>query len=129
MAGIVFLVPLLVIILAYILLKALGNSMTDGNPGKNRLKAMVLTLTLNGVINNGYGFYITTLCLASLNSCLDPFIYYFVSEDFRHHVKNTLLCRSSRTVERMRVSFSSMKYSKKSKAYVSESENTQSSTC
>jgi coagulation factor II (thrombin) receptor-like 1 len=77
------------------------------------------------VINNGYGFYITTLCLDSLNCCLDPFIYYFVSEDFRDHVKSTLLCRSSRTVERMRVSFSSMKYSKKSKAYVSESENTE----
>uniref|UniRef100_A0A8C7GIV6 Coagulation factor II (thrombin) receptor-like 1, tandem duplicate 2 n=1 Tax=Oncorhynchus kisutch TaxID=8019 RepID=A0A8C7GIV6_ONCKI len=52
-----------------------------------------------------------------------------IMQDFRDHVKNTLLCRSSRTVERMRVSFSSMKYSKKSKAYVSESENTQSSTC
>uniref|UniRef100_A0A4W5K7C0 Coagulation factor II (thrombin) receptor-like 1, tandem duplicate 2 n=1 Tax=Hucho hucho TaxID=62062 RepID=A0A4W5K7C0_9TELE len=151
MAGIVFLVPSLVIILAYILLrKALVNSMTDRNPRKNRQKAMVLIVTvlvtfllcfvpsnimlvihytLLKVINNGYGFYITTLCLASLNSCLDPFIYYFVSEDFRDHVKNTLPCRSSRTVERMRVSFSSMKYSKKSKAYVSESENTKSSTC
>uniref|UniRef100_A0A8C8I7X9 Coagulation factor II (thrombin) receptor-like 1, tandem duplicate 2 n=1 Tax=Oncorhynchus tshawytscha TaxID=74940 RepID=A0A8C8I7X9_ONCTS len=55
--------------------------------------------------------------------------HFLVCFDFRDHVKNTLLCRSSRTVERMRVSFSSMKYSKKSKAYVSESENTQSSTC
>ncbi|XP_021446372.2 coagulation factor II (thrombin) receptor-like 1, tandem duplicate 2 [Oncorhynchus mykiss] len=153
MAGIVFLVPSLVIILAYILLlSALGNAMTDGSAGKNRRKAVVLIVTVlvtflvcfipsnimlvvhysllkDGVVNNGYGFYITTLCLASLNSCLDPFIYYFVSEDFRDHVKNTLLCRSSRTVERMRVSFSSMKYSRKSKAYVSESGNTQSSTC
>ncbi|KAJ7988562.1 hypothetical protein DPEC_G00324850 [Dallia pectoralis] len=153
MAGIVFMIPLLVIILSYILLlRKLGFAIADGEAGKNRQKAVVLILTVlvtflvcfipsnimlvihysllkDGVINNGYGFYITTLCLAALNSCLDPFIYYFVSEEFRDHVKNTLMCRSSRTVERMRVSFNSMKYSKKSKSYVSESGNTQSSTC
>ncbi|CAJ1070135.1 proteinase-activated receptor 2-like [Xyrichtys novacula] len=152
MGMVVFLVPCVVIIVAYILLlRALGNSMDDSAAGKNRQKAVVLIVTVlvtflvcfipsnimlvvhysllkDGVINNGYGFYISTLCLASLNSCLDPFIYYFVSEDFRDHVKNTLLCRSSRTVERMRVSFSSMKYSRKSNSYVS-SGNTQSSSC
>ncbi|GAA6219197.1 proteinase-activated receptor 2-like [Lates japonicus] len=153
MAMVVFLVPCVVIIVAYILLlRALGNSMEDSSAAKNRHRAVVLIVTVlvtflvcfipsnimlvvhysllkDGVINNGYSFYISTLCLASLNSCLDPFIYYFVSEDFRNHVKNTLLCRSSRTVERMRVSFSSMKYSRKSKSYVSETGNTQSSTC
>ncbi|XP_071757825.1 coagulation factor II (thrombin) receptor-like 1, tandem duplicate 2 [Centroberyx gerrardi] len=153
MAMIVFLVPCIVITVAYILLlRALGNSMVDSTAAKNRQKAVVLIVTVlvtflvcfipsnimlvvhysllkDGVINNGYGFYITTLCLASLNSCLDPFIYYYVSEDFRDHVKNTLLCRSSRTVERMRVSFSSMKYSKRSKSYMSESGHTESSTC
>ncbi|KAM3873900.1 proteinase-activated receptor 2-like [Diretmus argenteus] len=148
-AMIVFLIPCIVIVVAYILLlRTLGNS-TEGN---NRQKAVMLIVTVlvtflvcfipsnimlvvhysllkDGVINNGYAFYITTLCLASLNSCLDPFIYYAVSESFRDHVKNTLLCRSSRTVERMRVSFSSMKYSKKSKSYMSESETTKSSSC
>ncbi|XP_041826712.1 proteinase-activated receptor 2-like [Melanotaenia boesemani] len=153
MGLVVFLVPCVVIIVAYILLlRALGNTMEESTASKSRQKAVVLiiivlvtflvcfipsnimlvvhySLLKDGGINNGYGFYITTLCLTSLNSCLDPFIYYFVSDEFRDHVKNTLLCRSSRTVERMRVSFSSMKYSKKSKIYVSETGNTQSSTC
>ncbi|XP_062269085.1 proteinase-activated receptor 2-like [Platichthys flesus] len=153
MAVVVFLIPCVVIVVAYILLlRALGNSMEESTAAKNRHRAVVLIVTVlvtfmvcfipsnimlvvhyallkNGVINNGYGFYISTLCLASLNSCLDPFIYYFVSEDFRNHVKNTLLCRSSRTVERMRVSFSSMKYSRKSKSYVSDTGDTKSSTC
>uniref|UniRef100_A0A8C6S8H9 Coagulation factor II (thrombin) receptor-like 1, tandem duplicate 2 n=1 Tax=Neogobius melanostomus TaxID=47308 RepID=A0A8C6S8H9_9GOBI len=153
MGLVVFLVPCVVIIVAYILLlKTLGNSMGDSTTSKNRRKAVVLivvvlvtfvvcfipsnimlvihySLLKDGLPNNGYSFYISTLCLASLNSCLDPFIYYYVSEDFRDHVKNTLLCRSSRTVERMRVSFSSMKYSRKTKSYVSESGTTQTSSC
>lgn len=153
MGLVVFLVPCAVIIVAYVrLLRVLGNAMGDSTASKNRHKAVVLiavvlvtfvvcfipsnimlvihySLLKDGHANNGYSFYISTLCLASLNSCLDPFIYYFVSEDFRNHVKNTLLCRSSRTVERMRVSFSSMKYSRKSKSYVSESGTTQTSSC
>lgn len=153
MAFFVFLIPCTVIVVAYILLlRALGNKMEESTAQQNRQKAVVLIVIVlvtflvcfipsnimlvvhyfllkDGVVNNGYSFYISTLCLASLNSCLDPFIYYFVSEDFRNQVKNTLLCRSSRTVERMRVSFSSLKYSKKSKSYVSSSRNTQSSTC
>ncbi|XP_035847554.1 coagulation factor II (thrombin) receptor-like 1, tandem duplicate 2 isoform X2 [Sander lucioperca] len=153
MGLVVFLVPCAVIVVAYVLLlRALGNGLENSTAGKNRQKAVLLivivlvtflvcfipsnimlvvhySLLKDGVVNNGYGFYISTLCLASLNSCLDPFIYYFVSEDFRNHVKNTLLCRSSRTVERMRVSFSSLKYSKKSKSYTSSSGNTQSSSC
>ncbi|KAM6976192.1 coagulation factor II (thrombin) receptor-like 1, tandem duplicate 2 [Tautogolabrus adspersus] len=153
MGMVVFLVPCVIIVVAYVLLlRVLGQNMDDSAAGKNRHRAVVLIVTVlmtflvcfipsnimlvvhysllkDGVINNGYGFYISTLCLASLNSCFDPFIYYFVSEDFRDHVKNTLLCRSSRTVKRMRVSFSSMKYSRKSKSYVSDSGNTQSSSC
>ena len=153
MAVVVFLIPCVVIVVAYILLlRALGNSMDEITAAKNRHRSWVLIGTVlvtflvcfipsnimlvvhyallkNGVVNNGYGFYISTLCLASLNSCLDPFIYYFVSEDFRNQVKNTLLCRSRRTVERMRVSLISMKYSRKSKSSSSDTGNTQSSTC
>ncbi|KAL4630038.1 proteinase-activated receptor 2-like [Arapaima gigas] len=149
----VFLIPALVIILAYVcLLRTLSSSTRDENVGKKRHKSIVLIITVlvtflvcftpsnimlivhysllvAGVSNNGYGFYITTLCLASLNSCLDPFIYYYISEDFRENVKNTLLCRSSRTVDRMKVSFSSLKYSKKSKSYTSDSGQTQTSSC
>ena len=153
MAGVAFLIPSVVIIVAYaMLLRAVGNSMGEGSAGKNRRKAVVLIITVlvvflvsfipsnvmlvvhysllrAGAENNAYGFYVTTLCMASLNSCLDPFIYYFVSDDFREHVKNVLLCRSNRTVERMRVSFSSMKYSTKTKTYLSENSTTQTSSC
>ncbi|XP_034459008.1 proteinase-activated receptor 2-like isoform X3 [Hippoglossus hippoglossus] len=148
MAVVVFLIPCVVIVVAYILLlRALGNSMQESTAAKNRHRSRVLILTVlvtfmvcfipsnimlvvhytllkNGVKNNGYAFYISTLCLASLNSCLDPFIYYFVSEDFRNHVKNTFLCRSIRTVKRMSISFSSVKYSRKSKSSTSDTGNT-----
>ncbi|XP_035040621.2 proteinase-activated receptor 2 isoform X2 [Hippoglossus stenolepis] len=148
MAIVVFLIPCVVIVVAYILLlRALGNSMQESTAAKNRHRSRLLIVTVlvtfmvcfipsnimlvvhytllkNGVKNNGYGFYISTLCLASLNSCLDPFIYYFVSEDFRNHVKNTFLCRSIRTVKRMSISFSSVKYSRKSKSSTSDTGNT-----
>uniref|UniRef100_A0A3P8RYX6 Coagulation factor II (thrombin) receptor-like 1, tandem duplicate 1 n=1 Tax=Amphiprion percula TaxID=161767 RepID=A0A3P8RYX6_AMPPE len=148
-----FVLPTVVCIISYILmLKSLRNSMSDPTIAKKRKKAVVLIITvllmflvcftpsnvmllvhyillLGEAENNLYGFYITTLCLASLNSCFDPFVYYFISEDFREHVKNTFLCRSERTVERMRVSFSALKYSKKSNTYTSESGNTQSTEC
>ncbi|XP_075946150.1 proteinase-activated receptor 2-like [Anarhichas minor] len=144
-----FIAPTVVCIISYVLmLKALRNSMADPAIAKKRRKAMVFivtvlvmflvcftpsnimllvhyTLLLCGADNNLYGFYISTLCLASLNSCLDPFIYYFISGDFRDHVKNTFLCRSERSVERMRV-FRALKYSKKSNTYTSDSGNTRS---
>ncbi|KAM6986516.1 proteinase-activated receptor 2-like [Aplochiton taeniatus] len=150
-----FVVPSIVCIVAYVLmLRTLKTSMADENIAKNRRKAVVLIITVlvmflvcftpsnimllvhysllvAGKVNNAYGFYITTLCLASLNSCLDPFVYYFISEEFRQNVKNTLICRSERTVERMRVSFSALKYSKRSNTYTSDSgtETTKSSNC
>lgn len=148
-----FVCPTIVCVVSYIfMLKALRNSMEDVNIVKKRQKAMVLIITvlvmflvcfapsnimllvhyillLKNAQNNMYGFYITTLCLASLNCCVDPFIYYFISEDFRNHIKNTFLCRSERTVERMRVSFSALKFSKKSNTYTSDTPNTRSSEC
>ncbi|KAK9532266.1 hypothetical protein VZT92_009660 [Zoarces viviparus] len=143
-----FIAPTIVCIISYVLIfKALRNSMADPVIAKKRRKSVVFivivlvmflvcftpsnimllvhyTLLLHGVDNNLYGFYISTLCLASLNSCLDPFIYYFISEDFRDHVKNTFLCRSERTVERMRIS-SALEYSKKNTS-TSDSGNTRS---
>ncbi|XP_041102205.1 proteinase-activated receptor 2-like [Polyodon spathula] len=148
-----FLFPAVLTVTAYVLMiKTLTASVTDENIGKKRRKAIMLIITVlvmylvcftpsnimlvvhysilrrNG-IDKAYAFYITALCLASLNSCIDPFIYYFVSQDFRDHVKNTFLCRSNRTVERMRVSFSSMKYSKRSNTYNSSSNGTGTSNC
>uniref|UniRef100_A0A672PB67 Proteinase-activated receptor 2-like n=1 Tax=Sinocyclocheilus grahami TaxID=75366 RepID=A0A672PB67_SINGR len=146
-----FIVPCIVCIVAYVqMLRALKSSMTDADIIQKRRKAVILIVTVlvmflvcftpsnimvmvhysllsMGVQDSGYGFYVTMLCLASLNSCVDPFIYYFVSDEFREHVRNTFLCRSERTAQRMRVSFSALKYSKSS-TYTSESGNTQSSS-
>ncbi|XP_028829405.1 coagulation factor II (thrombin) receptor-like 1, tandem duplicate 2 [Denticeps clupeoides] len=151
MAGLVCFLPSVVIIAAYVLLlRALSHSVEDSSSGKKRRKVVVLIIIVLitflvcfipsnimlvihyallsfGAANRAYGFYITTLCLSSLNSCLDPIIYYYVSEEFREHVKNTLLCRSNRTVERMRISFNSLTYSKKTNTYTSS--RTETSTC
>ncbi|XP_077478490.1 proteinase-activated receptor 2 [Stigmatopora argus] len=150
-----FLIPAGICAVSYVLtLRALRNSMVvDAAIAKKRRKALVLIVTvllmfmlcfvpsnimllvhyillLRETHNNLYGFYITTLCLASLNSCIDPFVYYYISDDFREHVKNTFRCRSQRTVERMRVSFSALKFSKKSNTYATDSSgNTGSSNC
>ncbi|XP_072006714.1 proteinase-activated receptor 4-like isoform X1 [Engystomops pustulosus] len=40
--------------------------------------------------NQLYIWYMLALCLTSLNSCIDPFIYYYVSSDFWTLVKETL---------------------------------------
>ncbi|XP_052393995.1 proteinase-activated receptor 2 [Carassius gibelio] len=147
-----FIVPCITCIVAYVqMLRALKSSMTDTNIVQKRRKAVILIITvlvmflvcftpsnimvmvhysmlLMGVQDSDYGFYITALCLASLNSCVDPFVYYFISDEFREHVRNTFLCRSERTVQRMRVSFSALKYSKKNSTYRSDSGNTQSTS-
>nr|XP_061822417.1 proteinase-activated receptor 2-like [Nerophis lumbriciformis] len=149
-----FVLPAAICVVTYaLMLRALRSTMADPTVGKQRRKAVVLIVTvvvmflvcftpsnlmllvhyvllLNQARNNMYAFYITSLCLASLNSCIDPFVYYYISDDFRQHVKNTFLCRSQRTVERMRVSFSALKFSKKTNTYTSSSGgNTGSSQC
>ncbi|KAM4678451.1 proteinase-activated receptor 3-like [Discoglossus pictus] len=42
--------------------------------------------------NELYLWYTLSLALTSLNSCIDPFIYYYVSQDFWTIMKNTLCC-------------------------------------
>nr|DBA23487.1 TPA: hypothetical protein GDO54_014398 [Pyxicephalus adspersus] len=148
-----FFFPAILVSVAYVLMiRTLNASITDENIGKKRKKAIMLIITVlimclvcflpsnilllvnyatikESHVGNIYAFYITALCLSALNSCIDPFVYYFVSKDFRDNVKNTFLCRSVRTVERMQISFSSMKYSRKSNTYTSSSSNTKTSTC
>uniref|UniRef100_A0A8D0LAN4 F2R like trypsin receptor 1 n=1 Tax=Sphenodon punctatus TaxID=8508 RepID=A0A8D0LAN4_SPHPU len=144
----VFLFPAVLTAVAYILMiKTLNASITDVNIGKKRRRAIKLIIAVlsmylicftpsnvllivhyslikNYGISNAYAFYITALCLSSLNSCIDPFVYYFVSKDFRDNLKNALFCRSVRTTRRMQVSLSSGKYSKKSHSYTSSSNTT-----
>ena len=44
-----------------------------------------------------YAAYVPSLALSTLNSCVDPFIYYFVSAEFRSKVQEGLLRRGPGT--------------------------------
>ncbi|KAI4891081.1 hypothetical protein NFI96_025216 [Prochilodus magdalenae] len=117
-----YVVPSVLCIVAYLLtFHSLRSSITDSSSSKKKRKAIILMITVlvmflvcftpsnimlmvhywllqAGLSNNVYGFYIVALCLGSLNSCLDPLVYYFISEEFRKRVKNTLMCRSERSI-------------------------------
>ena len=43
-----------------------------------------------------YGADVPSLALSTLNSCVDPFIYYYVSHEFRDKVR-AMLCRQPET--------------------------------
>ncbi|XP_070599312.1 proteinase-activated receptor 2 [Erythrolamprus reginae] len=146
----VFLFPAILTTGAYILMiKTLNASITDATIGKKRRRAIKLIITVLSMylicflpsnillvvhyaqikssgVSNVYASYITALCLSTLNSCIDPFIYYFISKDFRDNLKNALLCRSVRTTKRMQVSLSSNRYPRKSPSYSSSSNTTKS---
>ncbi|KAM6227347.1 proteinase-activated receptor 2 isoform 2-T2 [Spheniscus humboldti] len=147
-----FLIPALLTAVAYILMiKTLNASISDISTGKKRKRAIKLIIavlsmylicfTPSNVLlvvhyllfktygqSSLYASYITALCLSTLNSCIDPFIYYYISKDFRDNLKNALLCRSVRTTRRMQVSLSSSRYPKKSNSYSSNSNGTTKST-
>ncbi|KAH0628011.1 hypothetical protein JD844_008659 [Phrynosoma platyrhinos] len=146
----VFLFPAVLTAVAYILMiKTLNASITDANIGKKRKRAIRLIIIVLSMylicflpsnilllvhyshikthgVSNIYAAYITALCLSTLNSCIDPFVYYFVSKDFRDNLKNALLCRSVRTTKRMQISLSSNRYPRKSPSYSSSSNTTKS---
>uniref|UniRef100_A0A8C5K047 F2R like trypsin receptor 1 n=1 Tax=Jaculus jaculus TaxID=51337 RepID=A0A8C5K047_JACJA len=141
----VFLFPALLTASAYVLMiRTLRSSAMDKHSEKKRQRAIRLIVTVLAMYlicftpsnlllvvhyflirsrgqSHVYALYIVALCLSTLNSCLDPFVYYFVSQDFRDQAKNALLCRSVRTVQRMQISLSSKKFSRKSSSYSSSS--------
>ncbi|ELV11050.1 Proteinase-activated receptor 2 [Tupaia chinensis] len=147
----VFLFPAFLTASAYVLMiRTLRSSAMDENSGKKRRRAIKLIVTVlvmylvcftpsNLLLvvhyfliksqkeSYVYPLYIVALCLSTLNSCIDPFVYYFVSQDFRDHAKNALLCRSVRTVNRMQVSLTSKKFSRKSSSYSSSSTSVKTS--
>ncbi|XP_075393887.1 proteinase-activated receptor 4 [Tenrec ecaudatus] len=100
--------PLLVVTLCYgAMLRALAAS---GRPHSHalRLAALVLASALAffvpsnvllllhysdprpGARGDLYAAYLPSLALSTLNSCVDPFIYYYVSADFREKVRRAL---------------------------------------
>ncbi|XP_009079762.1 PREDICTED: proteinase-activated receptor 2, partial [Acanthisitta chloris] len=147
-----FLIPAVITAGSYIvMIKTLSTSMVDVSTGKKRRRAIKLIIVVlfmylicftpsNVLIvahylllkvycqSYLYAFYITALCLSALNSCIDPFIYYYISKDFRNNLKNALLCRSVRTTRRMQVSLSSSRSTKKTSSYNSSSMRTNKST-
>ncbi|XP_061476326.1 proteinase-activated receptor 2 isoform X2 [Rhineura floridana] len=146
----VFLFPAVLTTVAYVLMiKTLNASITDVNIGRKRKRATKFIITVLSMylicflpsnvllvvhyaqikihgVSHVYAFYIIALCLSSLNSCIDPFVYYFISKDFRDNLKNALLCRSVRTTKRMQVSLSSNRYPRKTPSYSSSSNTTKS---
>uniref|UniRef100_A0A8C0V559 F2R like trypsin receptor 1 n=1 Tax=Cyanistes caeruleus TaxID=156563 RepID=A0A8C0V559_CYACU len=147
-----FLIPAVITAVAYVLMiKTLSASIIDVSTGKKRKRAIKLIIVVlsmylicftpsNVLIivhysllkaysqSHLYVWYITALCLSTLNSCIDPFIYYYISKDFRDNLKYALLCRSVRTTQRMQVSLSSSRNLKKSDSYSSNSSRTNKST-
>ncbi|NWV97816.1 PAR2 protein, partial [Machaerirhynchus nigripectus] len=147
-----FLIPAIITAVTYILMiKTLSASILDVSTGKKRKRAIKLIIVVLSMylicftpsnvliivhysLLKAYGqshlyvWYITALCLSTLNSCIDPFIYYYISKDFRDNLKYALLCRSVRTTQRMQVSLSSSRYPKKSNSYSSNSSRTNKST-
>ncbi|XP_076995503.1 proteinase-activated receptor 2-like isoform X1 [Tamandua tetradactyla] len=141
----IFLFPAFLTAFTYMLMiRTLRSSAMDETSGKKRQRAIKLIITVLAMYlicftpsnlllvlhyflikyqgqSYAYALYIVALCLSTLNSCIDPFVYYFVSQDFRDHAKNALLCRSVRTVKRMQISLTSKKHSGKSSSYSSNS--------
>ncbi|XP_076836449.1 proteinase-activated receptor 2-like isoform X2 [Brachyhypopomus gauderio] len=131
-----YVVPCIVCTVAYVLMFCfLRSSMSHTHANKSKRKAIILiiivlvmflvcftpsnimlmvhySLMAANIQNNGYGFYIVTLCLSSLNSCVDPFVYYFISVEFREHVKNTPICHREH-IERVRVAIGALKLCRK----------------
>ncbi|XP_057575264.1 LOW QUALITY PROTEIN: proteinase-activated receptor 2-like [Hippopotamus amphibius kiboko] len=137
----VFLFPAFLMASAYVLMiQTLQSSTMDENSGKKRRRAIKLIVAVlamyliyftpsnlllmahSFLIKNWgqghvYALYIIDLCLSTLNSCINPFVYYFISQDFRDHAKNALLCQSIHTVKWMQVSLTLKKFSRKSSSY------------
>ncbi|XP_020042095.1 proteinase-activated receptor 2 [Castor canadensis] len=147
----VFMFPAFLTASAYVLMiRTLRSSAVNEHSEKKRQRAIRLIITVLAMYlicftpsnlllvvhyflikNKGqshvYALYIIALCLSTLNSCIDPFVYYFVSQDFRDQAKNALLCRSVRTMKQMQVSLTSKKFSRKSSSYSSSSTSVKTS--
>ncbi|KAM4621111.1 proteinase-activated receptor 4 isoform 2-T2 [Polymixia lowei] len=49
--------------------------------------------SLEGDGEDMYVPYMVSLAISTFNSCIDPFIFYYISDDFREKVRSALCCR------------------------------------
>ncbi|XP_074384800.1 proteinase-activated receptor 4 [Zonotrichia albicollis] len=61
-----------------------------------------------------YLSYMVSLALSTFNSCADPFVYYYVSEDFREKVKRRVFRGSKKTTTSLKTSKETLPRSKHS---------------
>ncbi|XP_036443553.1 proteinase-activated receptor 2-like [Colossoma macropomum] len=128
-----YVVPCMVCIVSYLLtFLSLRRSIIGASSNERKKKAIILMVTVlvmflvcftpsNVMLmvhyslpgaelqDDFYGFYVVALGLGSLNSCLDPFVYYYISQEFRKQVKNSLMCCNECTTKWMTVSSRPMK--------------------
>ncbi|XP_063259416.1 proteinase-activated receptor 4 [Prinia subflava] len=61
-----------------------------------------------------YLSYMVSLALSTCNSCVDPFVYYYVSEDFREKVRRKIFGDSKKTTTSIKTSKETLPQSKSS---------------
>ncbi|XP_052005567.1 proteinase-activated receptor 4 [Xyrauchen texanus] len=110
--SICFLLPLLVVLFCYG--AVLRTLLAEGQRYAHAVKVTVLMLVVfvvcllpsnvllllhysksDFVNNHLYMPYLISLSFSTFNSCIDPFIFYYVSEDFRKRVPKALSCSGS----------------------------------
>ncbi|XP_078525481.1 proteinase-activated receptor 4 [Lissotriton helveticus] len=111
-----FLVPLLIILFCYTsVVKVL---ISNGEKYSYAIKLTVLSLVITVILftpsnvvllihyserclsrfGDLYFIYMVCLALSTFNNCIDPFVYYYVSEEFRQKVRRKILRSSKKTI-------------------------------